>query len=406
MASNRKPATGFIFITLLIDIAGFGLIIPVIPKLIEQLINGNISDASRIGGWLTFSYAITQFLFAPLLGNLSDKYGRRPILLFSLFGFSIDYLLLSFAPSITWLFIGRVIAGITGASITTANAYMADISTPETRAKNFGIIGAAFGLGFIIGPMIGGLLGELGPRVPFMAAAALTFINWLYGYFILPESLAVENRRKFEWKRANPLGSLLHLRKYPAISGLVFSLFFVYIAAHSVQSNWSFFTIEKFKWSESLIGISLGFVGILVALVQGGLVRIINPKIGNEKSVYIGLLFYSVGLFLFAFASQSWMMFAFLIPYCLGGIAGPALQSIITGNVPANEQGELQGALTSLMSATSIIGPPLMTNLFAYYTQPSTPVYFAGSAFLLGALLMLLSAIIAYNTLKVKKVVK
>lgn len=405
MASNRKPATGFIFITLLIDIAGFGLIIPVVPKLIEELIHGNISDASRYGGWLTFSYAITQFLFAPLLGNLSDKFGRRPVLLFSLLGFSLDYLLLSFAPNITWLFIGRIIAGITGASITTANAYMADISTPETRAKNFGMIGAAFGLGFIIGPMIGGLLGELGPRVPFMAAAGLTFINWLYGYFILPESLAVENRRKFEWKRANPLSSLLRLRKYPAISGLIFSLFFVYIAAHSVQSNWSFFTIEKFKWTESLIGLSLGFVGILVALVQGGLVRYINPKIGNEKSVYVGLLFYSAGLFLFAFASQSWMMFVFLIPYCLGGIAGPALQSIITGNVPANEQGELQGALTSLMSATSIIGPPVMTNLFAHYTKPGTPVYFAGAAFLLGAILMLVSALIAYNTLKVKKVV-
>lgn len=403
MTLNRKPASGFIFITLLIDIAGFGLIIPVIPKLIEELIHGNISDASRYGGWLTFSYAITQFLFAPLLGNLSDKFGRRPVLLFSLFGFSLDYLLLSFAPTITWLFIGRIIAGITGASITTANAYMADISTPETRAKNFGMIGAAFGLGFIIGPMLGGLLGELGPRVPFMAAAGLTFINWLYGYFILPESLAIENRRKFEWKRANPLSSLMHLRKYPAISGLILSLFFVYIAAHSVQSNWSFFTIEKFKWTESLIGISLGFVGILVALVQGGLVRYINPRIGNEKSVYIGLLFYSAGLFLFAFASQSWMMFVFLIPYCLGGIAGPALQSIITGNVPANEQGELQGALTSIMSATSIIGPPVMTNLFAHYTKPGTPVYFAGSAFLLGAILMLLSALIAYNTLKVKK---
>lgn len=403
MTLNRKPASGFIFITLLIDIAGFGLIIPVIPKLIEELIHGNISDASRYGGWLTFSYAITQFLFAPLLGNLSDKFGRRPVLLFSLFGFSLDYLLLSFAPTITWLFIGRIIAGITGASITTANAYMADISTPETRAKNFGMIGAAFGLGFIIGPMMGGLLGELGPRVPFMAAAGLTFINWLYGYFILPESLAIENRRKFEWKRANPLSSLMHLRKYPAISGLILSLFFVYIAAHSVQSNWSFFTIEKFKWTESLIGISLGFVGILVALVQGGLVRYINPRIGNEKSVYIGLLFYSAGLFLFAFASQSWMMFVFLIPYCLGGIAGPALQSIITGNVPANEQGELQGALTSIMSATSIIGPPVMTNLFAHYTKPGTPVYFAGSAFLLGAILMLLSALIAYNTLKVKK---
>lgn len=404
MARNGKAAIGFIFITLMIDVTGLGLIIPVMPKLIEELIHGNISDASRYGGYLTFTYAIMQFLFAPVLGGLSDKYGRRPVLLFSLFGFALDYLFLSFAPTIGWLFVGRAVAGVTGASFTTATAYIADISTPENRAQNFGMVGAAFGLGFIIGPVIGGLLGSFGSRVPFMVATGLSFLNWMYGYFVLPESLSKENRREFSWKRANPLGSLKQLAKYEGLGGLIFSFILIYLAAHAVQSNWSFFTIEKFKWSEKMIGISLGVVGLLVAGVQGGLIRIVNPKLGNEKSVYVGLLLYAIGLLLFAFASQSWMMFVFLIPYCLGGISGPALQSIISGNVPADEQGELQGALTSLISLTSIVGPPMMTGLFSYFTQPGAPVHFSGAAFLLGSVLMLASAIIAYRTLHPSKI--
>ncbi len=404
MATNRKAAMGFIFITLLIDVTGFGLIIPVMPKLIEQLLHdSSISRASQYGGYLTFAYAFMQFIFAPVLGNLSDKYGRRPVLLFSLFGFGIDYLFLSFAPSIGWLFVGRLIAGVTGASFTTASAYIADVSTKENRAQNFGMIGAAFGLGFIIGPLIGGLLGELGPRIPFLVAAGLALTNWLYGYFVLPESLDKEHRRPFEWRRANPVGSLLQLKKYPAVIGLIGSLILVYLAAHAVQSNWSFFNIEKFKWTPKMIGISLGVVGLLVGAVQGGLVRIVNPKIGNEKSVYVGLALYALGLLLFAFASQSWMMFVFLIPYCLGGIAGPALQSIISGHVPPNEQGELQGALTSLISLTSIVGPILMTGLFAYFTKPAAPVYFPGVSFLLGAVFMIASAIWAYIVLKSEK---
>lgn len=400
MIKNRKAAIGFIFITLLIDITGLGLIIPVMPKLIEELLHTpDISKASQYAGWLTFAYAITQFIFAPVLGNLSDKYGRRPVLLFSLLGFGIDYLFLSFAPTIGWLFLGRIIAGVTGASFTTASAYIADISTNENRAQNFGMIGAAFGLGFILGPMIGGLLGELGSRVPFFVAAGLALLNCAYGYFVLPESLDKEHRRVFEWRRANPVGSLLQLRKYTAVSGLIISMILIYIAGHSVQSNWSFFNIERFNWSPKMIGISLGIVGLLVGGVQGGLVRVVNPRIGNEKSIYLGLGLYALGLLLFAFAIQGWMMFVFLIPYCLGGIAGPALQSIISGHVPPSEQGELQGALTSLMSATSIIGPPLMTNLFAYFTKEEAPVYFPGAAFFLGALLMMASTYYAYKAL-------
>lgn len=402
MANKGSAAIGFIFITLMIDITGLGLIIPVMPALIKELTGEGISRASEYGGWLVFTFAVMQFLFSPVLGGLSDQYGRRPIVLIALFGFAIDYLLLAFAPTLLWLFVGRALAGVTGASITTATAYIADISTKENRAQNFGMIGAAFGLGFIIGPVIGGLLGSFGPRVPFMVAAALTFVNFLYGYFVLPESLKKENRRPFNWKRANPIGSLKNLQRYPALSGLAFSFILINLASHAVQSNWSYFVIEKFGWSETMIGISLGVVGILVALVQGGLIRFTNPRLGNEKSVYTGLLLYSAGLFLFAFASQSWMMFVFLIPYCLGGIAGPAIQAIMSSSVPANEQGELQGALTGLLSLTSIVGPPMMTGLFAYFTKPTAPVHFSGAAFLLGALLMLLSSIIAYRSLRQK----
>jgi DHA1 family tetracycline resistance protein-like MFS transporter len=403
MIKNRKAAIGFIFITLLIDVTGLGLIIPVVPKLIEDLLHTtDISKVALIGGLLTFAYAVMQFLFAPVLGNLSDKYGRRPVLLFSLLGFGLDYVLLAFAPTIGWLFVGRIIAGITGASMTTASAYIADISTPETRAQNFGMIGAAFGLGFIVGPMIGGLLGEMGPRIPFLVAAGLALLNAAYGYFVLPESLDASNRRAFDWRRANPISSLKNLSRFPAVSGLIVSFFLIYVASHAVQSNWSYFNIEKFKWSPKMIGISLAVVGVLVSLVQGVLVRFVNPKIGNEKSVYVGLGLYTIGLVLFGLASQSWMMFLFLIPYCLGGISGPGLQAIISGSVPANEQGELQGSLTSIISITSIVGPLVMSNLFAFFTGPIKPFYFPGAPFMLAAVLMLLSCFLAYKALRTK----
>ena len=400
MRTNKSAAISFIFITLLLDVTGIGLIIPVVPGLIEQLIHGTISDASRYSGWLAFAYASMQFLFAPLLGNLSDKYGRRPILLLSLLGLGIDYIFLALAPTIGWLFVGRIIAGIAGASFTTATAYIADISTAENRAKNFGMVGAAFGLGFILGPVIGGFLGNYGVRIPFVVAAILSLINCLYGYFVLPESLSAENRRPLNWKKIIPIASLVHLKKYTGVTGLFFSFFLLYLAANAVQSTWSFFTIKQFDWSPKMIGISLGLVGLLVGAVQGGLIRIVNPILGNKKSIYLGLALYTVGLFLFAFASQSWMMFVFLVPYCLGGICGPALQSIISGQVPPNEQGELQGGLTSIMSLTNIIGPVLMTGLFAYFTKPTAKVQFAGAAFFLGGILMAFSLVFAYRTLR------
>jgi len=397
---SKQAALGFIFVTLLIDVMGFGIIIPVLPNLIQHLIHGSISDAAPYAGLMALAYASMQFLFSPLIGNLSDRFGRRPVLLSSLLGFGIDYLFLAFAPTIWWLFVGRVIAGITGASFTTASAYIADISTPEKRAANFGLVGVAFGLGFIIGPVIGGILGNYNTQYPFLAAAALALLNAAYGYFILPESLSPENRRPLELKRCSPWGTLIQLRKYKAVIGLAVSLFLIYFAVQSVQSVWTFYTIQKFQWSKTLVGYSLGFVGLLVAAVQGGLIRLVIPKIGQQRSIWIGLMLYSVGLILFAFASKSWMMFAFLVPYCLGGIAGPALQGYMSNNVPANEQGELQGGLTSLASLSTIFGPPVMTWSFYYFTKPGAPFQFAGAPFFIGAILMLLSALLAIRSFK------
>ncbi|HEY5327914.1 MAG TPA: TCR/Tet family MFS transporter [Mucilaginibacter sp.] len=395
-----QAALGFIFATILIDVIGFGIIIPVLPKLIQHLIHGSLSEAAIYAGGLAFAYSAMQFLFSPLIGNLSDKFGRRPVLLSSLLGFGIDYLFLAFAPSIGWLFVGRIIAGITGASFTTANAYIADISTPDKRAANFGLVGVAFGVGFIIGPIIGGILGNYNTQYPFLAAAALALLNTAYGYFILPESLTVENRRPFSWLRANPIGSLVQLNKYKKVFGLALCLFLVYFAVQSVQSVWTFYTIEKFQWSNRMVGLSLGFVGLLVAIVQGGLIRVVIPKLGQEKSIWIGLLLYSIGLILFAFATKGWMMFAFLVPYCLGGIAGPALQGYMSNSVPANEQGELQGGLTSLVSLSTIFGPIVMTWSFYYFTRPRAPFQFPGAPFVLGSILMLASAVLAIRSFK------
>jgi len=404
MKSSRPAALGFIFMTLLIDVTGIGIVAPVMPDLIRELIHGDLSEAARYSGWMTFAYALMQLLFAPLLGNLSDRYGRRPVLLISLFGFGVDYIFLALAPSIAWLFVGRVISGITGASFTTATAYIADVSPPEKRAQNFGLVGAAFGLGFIIGPVIGGLLGGFGSRVPFVFAACLSLLNWLYGYFVLPESLPKENRRKFDWARANPIGSLLHMRRYPAIGGLVLALVLMYIGGHALQSTWSFYCMEKFDWREQQVGISLGVVGLMVALVQGLLIRKTIPVLGQEKSVYIGLFLYTVGMLLFGLANQGWMMYLFTVIYCLGGIAGPAMQGLISTQVPANEQGELQGGLTSLMSATAIVSPPVMTGLFSHFTRSGASVYLPGAPFYAAAFIIFLSALIAYRSLRTKKI--
>lgn len=396
---QKKAGLGFIFATLLIDVTGLGIIIPVVPKLIAHLINGDLSHASAYAGWLTASYAIMQFACAPLIGNLSDRFGRRPVLLCSLVGFGIDYLFSAFAPTIAWLFVGRIVAGITGASFTTATAYIADVSEPEKRAQNFGMVGAAFGVGFIIGPVIGGILGKYDMHYPFIAAAVLAFINAAYGYFTLPESLPEEHRRPLDLKKINPFTSVFQLRKYDAVLGLAVVLFLVYFAAQAVQSVWTFYTMYEFKWNEDMVGYSLGFVGLLIGGVQGGLIRVILPKLGEHRAIWIGLLLYAIGLILFAFATKGWMMFVILIPYCLGGITGPAIQGYMSNKVPANEQGNLQGGLTGLMSLSSIFGPLLMTEAFHFFTSPGH-LHFPGAPFAIGSVLMLAGTILAIRSFK------
>jgi DHA1 family tetracycline resistance protein-like MFS transporter len=398
MSDKRTPAIFFIFITMLIDVLGIGIIIPILPDLIEEFVGGGTANAAIYGSLLMASYSIMQFLFSPVIGGLSDKYGRRPIILCSLLGFSIDYLILAFAPNIIWLFVGRIIAGITGASFTTASAYIADISKPEDRAKNFGMIGAAFGLGFIIGPVLGGVLGEIHIKLPFFTAAGLTAINWLYGYFILPESLAKENRRPFDWKRANPVGSLLQIKKYPLLLGLAIALFCIQLAGQTHPSTWAYFTKLTFGWNKREIGFSLGFVGVMVAFVQGYLGRVLIPKLGEKKSIFVGLLFWGLGFFLFSFAWQGWMMYAIMIPYALGGIAGPSIQSVMSQQVGASEQGELQGGLTSIVSMTAIIGPILASSLFRFFSSPNAPIHFPGAAFFSGGILAFLGLLIAFKS--------
>ncbi|MBK9285249.1 MAG: TCR/Tet family MFS transporter [Sphingobacteriaceae bacterium] len=402
MLNTSKASLGFIFATILIDCTGFGIIIPVIPKLVEKLSGADISEASTIGGLLMFLYAIMQFICSPVLGGLSDRYGRRPILLISLLGLGLDYFLLAFAPNISWLIIGRIIAGICGASFTTAGAYIADVSPPDKRSQNFGLIGAAFGIGFILGPLIGALFSKIDVRAPFMAAGVLSLLNFLYGLFFVPESLSKENRRKFDIKRANPLGTFVNLKRYPEIILLVLGLLILLIAGKTIETIWGYYTIKKFDWSEAEIGYSLAFVGVLISIVQGGLIRWAIPKFGQVKSIFIGLIFYTIGLIVFSFANSSWILYVALVPYCLGGLTGPSLQGIISNRVPANEQGEIQGVFTALMSIAAIISPLIMTNLFYFFSNNQAPIYFPGASFLLSSILCIIAGFILFVGLRRK----
>jgi DHA1 family tetracycline resistance protein-like MFS transporter len=400
MKKNSKASLGFIFATILIDVIGIGIIIPVIPKLIESLNGVGLSEASKIGGWLIFSYAIMQFFFAPVLGVLSDKFGRKPILLIALFGLGIDYFVHAYAPSLFWLFLGRILAGLCGASFTVATAYIADISTPENKAQNFGLIGAAFGLGFIVGPILGGIAGEYDVKYPFFIAGGLTLLNFLYGIFVLPESLEKSKRKQtVELVKANPLGSFHLLTRSNVVAKLAVAFFLLYLAGYAVQSTWPFYGMLKFGWTESMVGYSLGIVGVVVAVVQGLLVKHSVSWWGERKTVFIGYLSWFVGLLLFAFVNQSWLLFASVLPYCFGGIATPTLQSIVSNKFKDTEQGELQGALTSLISLTAVIGPIAMTTIFAYFTQDGFAYFFPGAPFVLAAAFIAFSFMTAFGAM-------
>lgn len=388
-----RHALTFIFVTVLIDTIGLGIVIPVFPELIVDLTGKPVNEAARIGGWLAFAYAVMQFVFGPIIGNLSDRFGRRPVLLASLLAFAVDYMVMAFAPTLALLFVGRLIAGITGASHTTAYAYIADVSPPEKRAQNFGLVGMAFGFGFILGPAIGGLIGEqFGTRAPFIAAGALALVNALYGWLILPESLPRERRRPFDIRRANPVGTLLQLRRYqPVVLGLAMAMFLWQLSHQSLQGTWSFYTIYRFEWSPGMVGLSLAAVGLTAAIVQGGLVRMIIPRIGERRAVELGLMSGMAGFVIYGFATQGWMMYAGIAIAALSGLAYPSMNALMSTRVDPNAQGELQGAVASLFSLSSIIGPPLMTQLFGYFTGGSAPFELPGAAFILAAALTLAS---------------
>lgn len=399
MPSPRKPALGFIFVTLFLDILGIGLIIPILPKLVTQLQGGNVAAASHSVGLLAALYALMQFVFAPILGSLSDHYGRRPVILGSLLGSGLDYLLLAFAPNLGWFYLGRVVAGITGANITAATAYIADVSPPEKRAANFGLIGAAFGLGFIAGPALGGLLGNHDLRLPFLVAAGLTLANWLYGFFVLPESLAPENHRPFSWARANPVSSLFALRNHPLVLGLAVSFFLANLANFGLHALWVLYTDHRYGWTPNQVGWSLAVVGIMAAIVQGGLARRIIPALGEVRSITIGYLVGAISFAGYGLAPQGWMIYAILVFGSLGGIGAPAAQGLISHSVADNEQGAIQGALTSLGSVAGFTGPLISTSLFGYFIGPKAPFYLPGVGFFTGALLLLASLLVALRTI-------
>lgn len=384
---TSRYALAFIFLTVLIDTIGLGVIIPVSPGIIAQLTHEPISEAARWGGWLFFAYALMQFLCAPAIGNLSDRFGRRPVLVLSLLMLGIDYLITGLAPTIAWLFIGRILSGMAGASYSTVNAYIADISPPEKRAANFGLVGAAFGLGFILGPALGGFIGEhFGLRAPFFVSAGLCFANALFGLAVLKESLAPDRRRAFEWRRANPLGALKALSRYPALMLLFAVLVLGQLAHDSLPSTWSYYTMLKFGWGPGDVGLSLVAIGILTAISFAVLPRVLTPRIGQAKSVYLGLFCGALAYAGYAISSQPWMFYAWMIVFTFGGVANPAMTAILTEQVPADQQGELQGVIASITSLTSIGAPLMMTSLLAWSSGPHAPVYFPGAAFMAASL--------------------
>ncbi|NRP73879.1 Tetracycline resistance protein, class C [Ensifer psoraleae] len=377
-----------VFLILFLDIMGIAIIVPVLPTYLEELTGANIGEAAIDGGWLLLVYSAMQFLFAPLIGNLSDRFGRRPILLASVLTFAIDNLICALATSYWMLFIGRILAGISGASFGTASAYIADISDDSNRAKNFGLIGIAFGTGFALGPVIGGFLGELGPRVPFYGAAALSFLNFIVGLFLLPETLDRTNRRRFEWWRANPLGALKQMRNYPGI-GWIGLVFFLYWLAHAVYpAVWSFVSSYRYGWSEGQIGLSLGIFGVGGAFVMAVVLPHVVTRFGERRTAALGLVFTALGMAGYAAAWEGWMVYAVIVATALESLADPPLRSIASAHVPPSAQGELQGALTSISSITTIAGPLIFTQIFGYFTSPAAVYSFSGAPYALAGCLI------------------
>lgn len=406
--NHRKPALVFIFITLFLDVLGVGLIIPILPKLVDQLAEGGVASAAFIYGALAGLYSLMQFIFAPILGSLSDRFGRRPVILISLFGSGLDYFLMAWAPTLAWFFVGRIFSGITGANFSAAAAYIADVSTKEKRAANFGILGAAFGLGFICGPALGGWLGDYGLetygdaglRLPFYAAAVLTLLNWIYGFFILPESLKKENRRAFSWSRANPVGALNQLRHQTLVLGLSISYFISSIAHQVYPSIWVLYTAYRYQWGTDQTGYSLALVGLMAAIVQGGLTRIIIPKIGERNAAVFGFVVMALALVGYGLAPEGWMVYVIIVFGSLSGLSVPAIQGMISLTVGDDQQGEIQGSLTSLQSVAGFVGPPLATGIFGYFVSVNAPFLLPGAPFFFSAGLVVIAAILTLRSFR------
>jgi len=398
MPSSRAALT-FVLLSVFIDSLGFGIIIPSLPSVIMDLTGEPVSTAADWGGYLMAVYALLQFFMAPIFGNLSDRFGRRPLLLFSLLAFGVDFLLTGLAKSMTWLFVGRAFAGVFGASYSTAGAYIGDISNDDNRAKNFGFIGAAWGSGFTLGPVIGGFVAEsIDPRAPFFVAAALALANVAFGFFALPESLPVERRRKFEWVRANPFGALKSLAHLPMVAGLLFAVFLYQIAHDSLPAVWMFYTQHKFGWGPAETGWSLTFVGIMTVIVMGGLTGYAVPRLGERRAIVVGFALMTLGFLGYALVPQGWMIYPALVIGSLGGIANPAVQSVMSKQAGPNSQGELQGAVASITSIAAIISPLFMTQLFSHYSTPGASVQLPGAPYLVAGALVLCCALIAMRT--------
>jgi len=394
---NRRFALGVVFFTALMDSIGFGIILPVMPTLLMEVSAEGLSSSAVYGGWLMFSFAIMQFVSMPVLGNLSDAYGRKPVLLGSLFVLSINYLIMGLAQSLVLLFIGRLISGMGSATFSTCNAYIADTTSVEERAQFFGMMGAAFGLGFVIGPVLGGFLGEYGSRVPFFATAGLIFFNLLVGLIFLPESHTPNNRRPFEIRRANPFSAMKQMSQFKIAFGIIGVLFLYNMGHQALPAVWTFWGIEKFDWTPREIGYSLGFIGILMVFSQGYLIRIVIPALGMRWAGVVGLSFTITAFLGYALSQTPTMAYMFMIAGALGGLAGPAMSGIASSQVGPDQQGELQGAIGSVGSLTSIISPLLMTMVFGIYTGSDAPFYFPGAPFILAAILTMMSLVLFFR---------
>lgn len=394
---ERPAAVAFVFAVVLIDVIALGIIIPVLPKLVEDMLGGNTPRAAEIYGLFGTAWAVMQFLSAPVLGALSDRFGRRPVLLLSMLGHGLDYILMALAPNLVWLFIGRVISGVTAASFSTAYAYIADVTAPEKRAKQFGLMGAAFGVGFVLGPAVGGILGAYDPRLPFWAAAAFSLANALYGWFVLPESLPQDKRSPFRWKGANPLGSLRLLRGHPVLLGMGGVALLYQLAHASLPAVAVLYCSYRYGWDTQMVGLSLAAVGIASGIVQGGLVQTFISWLGERRTLLVGLVCGAAGFATYGFAATGAWFFAGIPLMGLWGLAGASAQALMSRHVGPEAQGQLQGANSSIMAFASMIGPTLFTLTFAAAIRPDAGVHLPGAPFLLAAALMVSATLLAWR---------